>query len=42
MSNNYDQYEVKITPFMQTSFEDDTWFYVVDIYHHEIRQSFVG
>lgn len=42
MSKNYDQYEVKITPFMQTSFEDDTWFYVVDIYYHEIRQSFVG
>ena len=36
MSKNYDQYEVKITPLNETSFEDGTWFYGVDIYYHEI------
>ena len=35
MSKNYDQYEVKITPMQETSFDDGTWFYFVDIYYHE-------
>lgn len=42
MSKNYDQYEVKITPLNETSFEDGTWFYGVDIYYHEISNWFSG
>lgn len=30
MSKNYSQYEVKITPMQETSFDDGTWFYFVD------------
>lgn len=42
MSKNYSQYEVKITPLNETSFEDGTWHYGVDIYYHEISNWFSG
>ena len=35
MSKKYSQYEIKITPMQETSFDDGTWFYFVDIYYHE-------